>query len=137
MYLRSGNRYNSGRNTVISSASEKSSEESVTNAHQVLEPIVEDETLSESTSSMSSEMSTADAPEYSMTFNVRLAFAWTNAHEAQLYKDPMNGWIVMIEEQPMAFDPAPWVNYEGDTYMGQEGVRYIVTRDPDNVDKWG
>ena len=75
MYLRSGNRYKSGRNTVISSAGEKSSEESVTNAHQVLEPIVEDETLSESTSSMASEIPTAEAPEYSMAFNVRLAFS--------------------------------------------------------------
>ena len=72
-----------------------------------------------------------------MAFNVRLAFARTNAHEAQLYKDPMNRWVVMIEEQPTAFDPAPWVNYQGDIYMGQEGVRYVVTKDPDNVDKWG
>ena len=82
MYLRSGNRYKSGRNTVISSASEKSSEESVTNIHCVLKPIVEDETLSESTSSMDLEIPTAKAPEYSMAFNVRLAFARTNAHEA-------------------------------------------------------
>ena len=37
----------------------------------------------------------------------------------------------------MAFDPTPWVNYQGDTYMGQEGMRYVVTKDPDNVDKWG
>ena len=82
MYLRSGNRYKSGRNTVITSASEKSSEESVTYVHQVLEPIVEDETLSDSTSSMASEIPTTDAPEYSMAFNVRLAFARSNVHEA-------------------------------------------------------
>ena len=49
----------------------------------------------------------------------------------------MNQWVVMIEEQPMVLDPAPWVNYQGDIYMGQEGVRYIVTKDLDNVDKWG
>ena len=82
MYLRSGNRYKSGRNTAITSTSEKSSEESVTNAHHVLEPIVEDETLSESSSSMASEIPTAEVPEYSMAFNVRLAFARTNVHEA-------------------------------------------------------
>ena len=81
-------------------------------------------------------MPTAKAPKYSMAFNVRLAFAQTNAHKARLYKDPMNRWVVVIEEQPMAFNPAPWVNYQGDIYMGQEGVRYIVTRDPNNVDKW-
>ena len=72
-----------------------------------------------------------------MAFNVRLAFAQTNVHEAQLYKDPMNRWVVMIEEHPTTFDPAPWVNYQGEIYMGQEGVRYVVTKDPDNVNKWG
>ena len=119
------------------SASEKSSKESVTNAHQVLEPIFKDKTLSDSTSSIASEMPIANAPEYSMAFNVRLAFARTNAHEAQLYKDPMNRWVVTIEEQSTVFDPTPWVNYHGDIYMGQEGVRYIGIRDLDNVDKWG
>ena len=59
-----------------------------------------------------------------MIFNVRLVFARTNAHNAQLFKDPMNYWVVKIEEHPMTFDPSPWVNYQGEMYMGQEGVRY-------------
>ena len=50
----------------------------------------------------------------------------------------MNRWVVKIEEHPTAFDPAPWVNYQGDIYIGLEGVRYVViTKDLDNVDKWG
>ena len=122
---------------MILSVSEKSSEESVTNTHCILELIVEDKTFSESSSSMASEIPTTEVPEYSMAFNVRLAFARTNVHEARLYKDPMNRWVVMIEEHPTAFGLAPWVNYQREIYMGQEGVRYVVTKDPDNVNKWG
>ena len=74
---------------------------------------------------------------YSMDFNVRLEFVHTNAHDAQLYKDPMNRWVVKIEEHPTAFDPSPWVNYQGEMYVGQEGACYQVTEEPDNVDKLG
>ena len=37
----------------------------------------------------------------------------------------------------MPFDPAPKVNNQGDSYLGQEVLRYQVTNDLDNVDKWG
>ena len=40
-------------------------------------------------------------------------------------------------EHPMSFDPSPWVNYQGEIYMGQEGIRYQVVSDPKNVDRWG
>ena len=46
-------------------------------------------------------------------------------------------WVVKIEEHPTAFDPSPWVNYQGEMYMGQEGVRYPMVTKPDRVDKWG
>ena len=36
----------------------------------------------------------------------------------------------------MAFDPSPWVNYQGDIYMGQEGVRYQEVMELDTFDKW-
>ena len=49
----------------------------------------------------------------------------------------MNRWVVKIEEHPMTFDPSPWVNYQGEMYMGQEGVRYQDILEPDKVDKWG
>ena len=70
-----------------------------------------------------------------MDFNVRLEFVHTNAHDAQLYKDPMNRWVVKIEEHPTTFDPSPWVNYQGEMYVGQEGACYQVTKELDNVDK--
>ena len=37
----------------------------------------------------------------------------------------------------MTFDPSPWVNYQGEIYVGQEGSCYQVTTDPNNVDKLG
>ena len=49
--------------------------------------------------------------EYSMAFNMRLAFVKTNGHGAQLYKDPMNRWVVKVEDHSMAFEFAPWVKY--------------------------
>ena len=72
-----------------------------------------------------------------MAFNMRLAFVKANSHGAQLYKDPMSRWVVKIEDGSTAFEANPLVNHQGDLYMGQGGERYIVTNDPDNVDKWG
>ena len=72
-----------------------------------------------------------------MLFNVRLVFARTNTLDSQLFKDSMNRWVVKVEEQPTAFDPSPWVNYQGEMYMGQEGVHYQVVIEPNRVDKWG
>ena len=72
-----------------------------------------------------------------MEFNVKVEFVQTNAHDAQLYKEPMNRWVVKIEEYPTTFDPSPWVNYQGEMYVGQEGACYQVKKEPDNVDKLG
>ena len=58
MYLRLGTRYLSGKGSQTIASSIKSSEESVSNSHQVLPPIVEEEIASESTSSMSMDEST-------------------------------------------------------------------------------
>ena len=121
----------------MASLSLKSSEESVTNAYHTLEPIVKEEILSDSTSSMSLGAQATEVPGYSMAFNMRLAFAKANSHGSQLYKDPMSRWVVKIEDVATTFEANPWVNYQGDLYMGQSGERYVVTIDLENVDKWG
>ncbi|MCO5553329.1 hypothetical protein L7F22_006850 [Adiantum nelumboides] len=72
-----------------------------------------------------------------MAFNMRLAFVRVNKHRAQLYKDSMNRWTVKVKDNPTTFDAAPWVNYQGETYMGQAGDCYVVLTEPDLVDKWG
>ena len=138
MYLRSGHWYKSGQRDQIDGSSLKSSKESIINAYHILEPIVEEEAFFDSTSSISLEAQATKVPEYSMAFNMRLAFAKENSHGAQLYKDPMSRWIVKIEDIPTTFDAALWViKYQGDLYTGQGGERYMVTSDPENVDKWG
>ena len=50
-------------------------------------------------------------PDYSMAFNKRLAFVKANGNGAQLYKDPMNRWVVKVEDHLMAFEATPNVNY--------------------------
>ena len=118
MYLRLGNLYKSGR--VTNTVSQKSSEQSVTNAVPTLRPIIEEESFFDTSSSMASKnhISASFPDTHPMLFNVRLVFARTNTSNAQLFKDPMNRWVVKIEEQPTAFDPSPWVNYQGEMYMG-------------------
>ena len=127
--------YKSGQGT--NTESQKSCEESVTNAVPILESIQEEDSFLESSSSMAFETHVlASIPDnHPMLFNVRLVFARTNTQDAQLFKDPMNRWVVKIEEQPKAFDPSPWVNYQGKMYMGQERVQYQVVTQPDRVDK--
>ena len=97
MYLRSGNLYKSGRGTNIES--QKSSEESVTNAVPILEPIQEEDSFLESSSSMDSETHVlASIPDnHPMLFNVRLVFARTNTQDGQFFTDPINHWVVKIE----------------------------------------
>ena len=47
----------------------------------------------------------------------------------------MSRWVVKIEDILMDFKATPWVNYQGDFYMGQGEERYIVMNDLENVDK--
>ena len=63
----------------------------MTSTFPILQSIVEDEIFLDSLSSMASKThaSASVQDSYSMAFNVRLAFADTNAQEDQLYKDPM------------------------------------------------
>ena len=68
-----------------------------------------------------------------MVLNMKLTFEKTNG--AQLYTDPMNRWVVKVEDHPTTFEDTPWVNYQGDLYMGQGGECYLVTKEPKNVDK--
>ena len=49
----------------------------------------------------------------------------------------MNHWVVRVEDTLAPFDAAPWVNYQGELYMGQSREHYIVAMGPENVDKWG
>ena len=76
------NWYKSGRGTSNASTSFKSSEESVNNARHGLEPVVEEEAWSDSTSNMSMNTNASGAPEFAMAFNMRLTFVRANEHGA-------------------------------------------------------
>ena len=111
MYLRSGNRYQTGHRDLASGVSVKSSEESVANSFHALEPVLEEGTFSDSTSSMSMDAHVSETQEYSMAFNMRLEFSKTNTHGAQIYKDPLGRWVVKIDNIPTAVETAPFVSY--------------------------
>ena len=107
MYLRSRNYKEGPRDQV----SVKSSEESVSNLYHVQTPMLEEKYVFDTTSSMSLKAKNIDLPKFSMAFNMRLMYIKTNNHGAQLFQDPMNHWVVWVEDMPTAFDVVPWVNY--------------------------
>ena len=45
--------------------------------------------------------------------------------------------MVKIEEHVTIFDPAPWVNFQGDRYMGKDGGVCMLIENPNEVDKLG
>ena len=84
MYLRLGNLYKARPRDQVSI---KSGEESVSNSYHILEPILEEEYIFDTMSSMSLDAKNIDLPEFSMAFNMRLTFVKTNNHGAQLFQD--------------------------------------------------
>ena len=60
-----------------------------------------------------------------------------NTYGAKIYRDSMNRFAVKIEDHSSEFDPAPWVNYQEDRYMGRDGVMYLVVENPLVVDVLG
>ena len=137
MNLRLGSWYKLRQVDQAIGLSYNSSEESVTHPCHLLEPILEEDIYSISTSNMCMDAHVTKVPEYSMTFNMRLTFVRTNGHGAQLYKDPMNRWVVKVEDHLIAFEATPWVNYQGELYMGQRGECFIVTKGPKDLYRWG
>ena len=81
MYLRLRNFKGGLRDRV----SVNSSEESISNLYRALTPILEEEYVSDTTSSMSLDARNVDLPEFSMAFNMRLMYVKTNNHDAQLF----------------------------------------------------
>lgn len=45
--------------------------------------------------------------------------------------------MVKVEDHITEFDPAPWVNFQGDRYMGQDGAMYIIVEKSNVVDTLG
>ena len=69
--------------------------------------------------------------------NVKLQFQYANAQGADIYKDPMGRFAVKIADVLSNRHMNPWVNYQADMYMGEDGARYEVTEYPEQVDIMG
>ena len=50
---------------------------------------------------------------------------------------PMQRQVYKTADCPTPFEKAPWVNYQGDMYVGEDGTRYKVTDHPHKVDATG
>ena len=53
-----------------------------------------------------------------------------NAHGAKIYKDYNQKFAVKVEDHPSDHDPAPFVNFQGDRFMGRDGTMYLMTDNP-------
>ena len=60
-----------------------------------------------------------------LQYNMALTYVTLNEQNARIYVDPFERYVVKIADVDTPFNPNPWVNYQGDSYMGQLGERYV------------
>ena len=60
-----------------------------------------------------------------------------NPHGALVYRDPQNWFLIKIEDHHTEFEATPFVNYQGDRYIGQQGEMYLVVENQDIIDNLG
>ncbi|KAI5063470.1 hypothetical protein GOP47_0022017 [Adiantum capillus-veneris] len=70
-------------------------------------------------------------------FNIKLTFVDVNVFGAKISRDPMNRYLVKVEDLPTPTYPSVLVSNMGDHYVYQDGVLYVITSDPQNTDKLG
>ena len=72
-----------------------------------------------------------------LDFDGILRFYKENAQGTKIYRDFIHRFAVKVEDHASDFDPAPRVNFQGDRYMSEKGVMYLLIDDPDSVDILG
>ena len=72
-----------------------------------------------------------------MEVRVELKYEAINNYGALIYKDPLGRNVYKSAEHNTPFNESPKVVYQGDSYIGEDGARYVVTWDPFNVDSFG
>ena len=72
-----------------------------------------------------------------MEFNMRLKYEGINAYGAQLFTDPLSRYYVKTSEFVTPLQQTPWVEYQGELCIGEDGARYVMTAEPENVDTIG
>ena len=72
-----------------------------------------------------------------MEVRVELKYEAINNYGALIYKDPLGRNVYKSAKHNTPFNERPKVVYQGDSYIGENGVRYVVTLDLFNVDSFG
>ena len=139
MNLRSGAYYRLGHCSVSNGGSKASTLGSTSTrtpslSNQV-DKRVNGETLLDS--SMDTTYSTPSQLGLDLEYDGRLRFVLENNHGTLIYRDFINCHVVKMEDHITIFDLAPWVNFQGDRYMGKDGSMYMLTENPKEVDKLG
>ena len=80
---------------------------------------------------------TMQQPTRGVRFDIQLVFLRENKHGAKIYCDPHNNCAVKIEYIHSPFEPKVMVNYQGDHYMGVNGVKYLITPLFEDMDPTG
>ena len=133
MHLRSGALYRSGNRSISDIKSRASTQESSARSQfQANAPI--EEVVSDTLSNSSMETggsSHVNQPDIVLDYNIKITFIRDNNHGALIYKDPLNRFLIKIEDHPTKFEATPFVNYQGDRYIGPQGEMYLVVENPD------
>ena len=139
MHLRSGAFYRSGNQPAGDGRSRASTHESTARTPSGSAPIAEEvayDSDSEISMASTSSANVANAG-VDLQYDMQIRYERENALGAKIYKDQTDQYVVKVEDHPTAFDPAPWVNYQGDRYMGRDGAMYLIVADPEFVDSLG
>ena len=70
-----------------------------------------------------------------MEFNKMLVYMGFNKHGAKLYSDPLNKITMKTWDITSPTDNVVWVNDQGDHFIDQDGESYVITLDPENMNK--
>ena len=66
-----------------------------------------------------------------------LKYEGFNAYGAQIFRDPLSRYYVKTSDFVTPLQQAPWVEYQGEECIGDDGARYVLTAKPKNVDTIG
>lgn len=75
-----------------------------------------------------------DISSFQKDFNVQLKFDYINIWGIEIYHDIMKWYVYKTMECPNPFEKLPWVNYQGDMYIREDGARYKVANHPKDVE---
>lgn len=140
MNLRSRAFYRSGNPAItIDTRSRSSTQERTTMTQSFSVPPIEDPTY-ETDSDMSMASTSTNPFVYhgvELEYNLRLWYQQENAYGVNIYHDYAGKDVVKVKDHINELDSAPWVNFQGDQFMGREGAMYLLVENPDIVDTLG